>query len=395
MDSSEVYTEKASPTVWWELVTSLIYPAVLGTIMYSLLILATQWTADGNSSSWAFQSLGLPRYLSIGLTVLFTGAICWHFSADYMYTKYSEATYGLLHFLSDLATCVSLAGGYNIFTRLIVGTADEALLGLVWLWAAMAAIYIAFIVWDATDYVHSERAGAAHQFFWEMIRFEVGALVVMVILAGIGVQSRTLEWLRWPFIAASLVGLFVLAAWLWRETQSLRSALKGGLKGAEIISDGKCSIRAARERDIKAAAELFSSAYRAVYGEIWSIDAAAERLTEILRVDSRFCLVSYDDHGLAAFLFARPFTWYQGKCLWIEEAVVREDVRGHGLGSALVCRLQREAGQAGITGGFSLHAREESEVLEWYQRLGFSRSTWSHWERSFVAEEENAPSQHE
>ncbi|GIH02856.1 hypothetical protein Rhe02_09230 [Rhizocola hellebori] len=90
-------------------------------------------------------------------------------------------------------------------------------------------------------------------------------------------------------------------------------------------------IRSIEEDDIEACAAIFVKAYAEVYGETWSVQTAEARITHVVGAGRPHCLVIEGDGAeVMGFLLARPYPWYDGIRLWIEEIVIETRYRGIG-----------------------------------------------------------------
>ena len=141
------------------------------------------------------------------------------------------------------------------------------------------------------------------------------------------------------------------------------------------------AIRTLQQNDIPACTTIFIQAYADVYGEQWSGQAAAARITHVIATGPRYCLVAEAEPDLVVgFLLARPFPWYDGTRLWIEELVVDAPLRGKGWGSRLLTGLD-DIAQADDIVSFALLAKEGSAAERLYRRLGYAPAPWRHLER--------------
>lgn len=367
-------------SVWWEITTALVYPAVVGALIFNLLAMSVEWVKPAGEASFGLQALGAPKGLSVLLIMLITLGLAWHFSADYMYSKYSVATYAAFHFVVDVIVCGSLAVGFTMFTSLAAGSAADVLHSFAWLWSAMALVYFSFVAWDLRDYLYGQSGPLRlADFFRRMIARELAIGLASVAIAVAAIIAPPRVPLLWLFCVWTIIAFLGVAFWLWRQSKELRRTFADPMAGVSVELTPGTLIRPALQSDIDEAADLMSTTYRAVYDEPWSQQSSRARLDEIWRFDPDFCYVAVDAYGLAGIAFARRYQWYTGECLWIEEIVVRDDVRGEGLGSLILSFLMNRAEAASLS-GFSLLSKRDSSAAHFYRRHGFADAEWQHLE---------------
>jgi hypothetical protein len=113
--------------IYFVLMTSLFYPAILGVVFYSML---ESFSRIGRDNS------------GLLLTLAYVGIVV-SFSVDFMYTYSSKSTYAVMLFLSDLLVLLLLVVGYtNLIESLHKGTAATLFL------ATYLIIHAIFICWD-------------------------------------------------------------------------------------------------------------------------------------------------------------------------------------------------------------------------------------------------------
>lgn len=99
----------------------------------------------------------------------------------------------------------------------------------------------------------------------------------------------------------------------------------------------------------------------------------AEHLADILRSDSTTLVVAHSDGRLLGALVLIAVPTLTGRRAWIEDVVVDQRERGHGVGTALVREALRLAADYGAR-TVELTSRPSREAANrLYQRLGFER----------------------
>jgi len=132
---------------------------------------------------------------------------------------------------------------------------------------------------------------------------------------------------------------------------------------------------------LSACAGNMLAAYRVTYGEVWPLERACARLSQLAAGASGFALVAVQDGHACGHVLGRPYEWLDGRRLFVEELVVAPEKQGSGIGRHLLCSLLALALDRGIV-GLSLHSYIDSRAWQWYVREGCVVSKWQHLERS-------------
>lgn len=386
---------------WYDVTIALTYPAVLGAIIYSFLnsVVQVGVVADlmpllgGGHLSPAYDSqtpflaaFHLRRAFTISAFTLLTFAVISHFSADFLYSKYSQGSYSRVNFAFDTLIAILIALSYITVSTLARLTVRQAQMAFFIFWAALFVIYAIFFFWDLLDYRCYRSSDAARKSFYAgmMWPFEASALAAWVLLAIGAFYMSTRTWYDYAYVSAGALTLSLYSVWLWRKMLILESNEAAGSyhpESATKKSEQLLTIRGAETDDLERCARIFVDAYQETYGESWSLEAAELRLGEILSVGRKYCCVLAVNGTVQGFLFARPFSWHDGGRLWIEEVVLVKEFRGMGYGTLLLQTLNRIADENKIL-GYSLIAQRDSRAYSFYFRHGYIGSDWIHLERN-------------
>ena len=102
------------------------------------------------------------------------------------------------------------------------------------------------------------------------------------------------------------------------------------------------------------------------------VEVLAGRLAQLLDGDDVVALLAPEPPAAVALMTFRPNVWYAGPVALLDELYVRPDLRGRGIGSALLtraCALARDRG-AGL---MEINVDEgDVDARRFYERYGFS-----------------------
>jgi GNAT superfamily N-acetyltransferase len=98
----------------------------------------------------------------------------------------------------------------------------------------------------------------------------------------------------------------------------------------------------------------------------------AERLRRLLRGEATIALLAGEPASAIALVTLRPNVWYDGPVALLDELYVRPDLRGRGLGTALIRRACEEVRRRGA-GLFEVNVDEgDTGARRFYERHGFA-----------------------
>ncbi len=138
----------------------------------------------------------------------------------------------------------------------------------------------------------------------------------------------------------------------------------------------KLRTRRAEERDIPALVELLKELFS--IEEDFSFDPAKQErgLRELLRLPEERCvMVAEDAAGKAAAMATMQFVFSTAEGApsgWIEDMVVRKDLRGQGVGREILSALLAWGASKGATRFQLLADKGNAPALDFYKKTGWS-----------------------
>lgn len=126
--------------------------------------------------------------------------------------------------------------------------------------------------------------------------------------------------------------------------------------------------------DIPAVAALYVASFNAPpWNDHWTVETASKRLTQMLRRDSAYGLLAYDEQGLCGLILGDEEQFYDGAQFQIREFCVANDRRGQGLGTQIYQELEQRLRQRGIS-QIVLYTLRHPAAEGFYQRVGMQTS---------------------
>ena len=216
--------------------------------------------------------------------------------------------------------------------------------------------------------------------------FEISAIAVFALLAVLSLRLRGVGLGGYAYLTASIAALAVFSVWFAvkvRELEALSSA-KEKIRNPEMLRTigGRgmnSTIRRLQSTDVHVCARIFADAYRDVYDESWSEETSEARLSELCAAAGEYGLVMTVEEMIVGFIIGRPFNWFDGQRVWVEELVVDKPYRGQGIGRQLIRGFLDKCSQTKITGA-ALISKQGSVAFNIYGRLGMHPSEWIHLE---------------
>lgn len=153
------------------LIISLIYPAVLGTIMYGLI----DSTHDHLSCTMLLNTAcSLKRICKI-ILVLF---VLLFYVCDFLYTTYSSE-FKWLYFIEEILILVGL---YTIFKNIDYNSkslSESNMKLILWLFIIFMVLYF---IWDYNEYRSSDKGSVEGFFYCDVLKWEKRSLVLLSLL---------------------------------------------------------------------------------------------------------------------------------------------------------------------------------------------------------------------
>ena len=391
--------------IWYDLTMALVYPSVLGAVIYAFIDASVQVSASRildmltrapelnlqpaqSQGIYFFAALGLPPVIGFVAYMLITLFVIVHYSVDYLYSKYSESNYCLRNFLWDTGIALLLAVAFVVMSKNATKDLDRLRIAFVVFWAVQAAIYLVFLWWDLQAYMASRgRDPCSAQFYRSMVwPFEISAIAVFAFLAVLALQLQGVGLDGYAYLSASIVALGLFSIWFAAKVRDLEalSCAREKIRNPETLSaiggEGMNStIRGLRSTDVRVCARIFADAYRDVYGEPWLGKTAEARLSELHAAAGEYGFVLTIDEMIIGFIIGRPFSWFDGQRVWVEELVVDKPYRGQGAGRQLMKCFLDKCLQTKVA-GVALISKQGSVAFGIYERLGMQPSEWIHLE---------------
>jgi len=206
--------------IWHSLMSNLIYPAILGSIIYSFVTSIFKFFASSKPS--ISTTLGVnTNAVFICLSIYSFLVIC-HYCTDYLYTLHSpRKLYGKFNFLCDIIISGFLAASYTYLIDSL--SPDQYNLkqlqnAMTFSWLSMTFIYLIFLAWDIVGYRSPKSSHEYSKFYLSMIRpFEISGILIFAAMA---LLCRTLNFPGFSmtvFAISSIAIYFFYTSWFWRK----------------------------------------------------------------------------------------------------------------------------------------------------------------------------------
>ncbi len=122
------------------------------------------------------------------------------------------------------------------------------------------------------------------------------------------------------------------------------------------------------------------------------VEALAARLAALLATDATFAIVAGSPAVALALVTLRTNVWYAGQVALLDEMYVVPDLRGQGIGSAIIDGLMTTCAARGVD-LIEINVDEgDADAQRFYERHGFSMTEPGSEERSFYFFRELKPS---
>jgi GNAT superfamily N-acetyltransferase len=126
--------------------------------------------------------------------------------------------------------------------------------------------------------------------------------------------------------------------------------------------------------EARAVAELLDAFNREFATPTPGPDILAARLQTLLAGDAMVAFVSGEPPVAVALMTLRPNVWYDGRVALLDELYVVPELRGHGIGSALLALVEQTARQRGA-GLLEINVDgEDTDARRFYERHGYTNT---------------------
>ena len=163
---------KTEKNIAKHLIVGLIYPAVLGTIIYLLLETFGKYILKGESIEFLKSS----NYIILLKAVLLIATMTFY-ACDFLYTTYTNK-FRTLYFLFDL---IILGGLYATF---IASNYDsDAMPQIDKILAYFISFMVLYLLWDGYELIFENKSNKLENMFYKkMVVWEICSLIVFIIL---------------------------------------------------------------------------------------------------------------------------------------------------------------------------------------------------------------------
>ena len=135
------------------------------------------------------------------------------------------------------------------------------------------------------------------------------------------------------------------------------------------------NFREMEERDLPALAGLYAKTFNsAPWFDKWTKKIAEKRLAALFSHREAFGLVSTEEEGLTGLILGEEEIYFDGVIFTVKEFCVKNELRGKGIGTALLKELEQRLRAKGIRSVLLLTAPEDEGF---YQKNGYEKAELS------------------
>lgn len=84
------------------------------------------------------------------------------------------------------------------------------------------------------------------------------------------------------------------------------------------------------------------------WNDKWTVETAGKRLHQMVCTEDFYGLCAYEDGALCGMILGSMEQYFDGMTFNLKEFCVKNDIRGKGLGSKILCRFESELKKRGI-----------------------------------------------
>ncbi len=124
--------------------------------------------------------------------------------------------------------------------------------------------------------------------------------------------------------------------------------------------------------DAPALAVIYAETFNAdPWYDKWTQKTAEKRLSQMINNGGFFGLLSYDEPGITGMVLGEEEQYFDGVIFNLKEFCIKNELRGKGIGSALLMEFERNLKSMGIR---EIVLMTNLEDEEFYKKRGFKRS---------------------
>ncbi len=124
--------------------------------------------------------------------------------------------------------------------------------------------------------------------------------------------------------------------------------------------------------DAPALAKIYAETFNAdPWYDKWTQKTAEKRLSQMINNGGSFGLLSYDETGITGMVLGEEEQYFDGMIFNIKEFCIKNDLRGKGIGTALLSEFERNLKSMGIREAVLMTNLEDEDF---YKKRGFKRS---------------------
>jgi len=217
-----------SNDIWYNLMSSLIYGSILGTIIYSFIDNIVGFILHRNSALF-LRDIGVNRNIGFTYFLFFSFSVIWHYCTDFLYTMYSKGLYSKFNFICDLIINFFLALSFILITDSFTNfthSTEYIKISIFVFWGSLIIIYFIFFLWDYSAYRYYKKQAPNNEkaaFYKSMIfPFETSAIsVYSILLLGSFIFIDKKNWLSFAYLTISLLIFFLFSLWFWTKLKQL------------------------------------------------------------------------------------------------------------------------------------------------------------------------------
>lgn len=134
-------------------------------------------------------------------------------------------------------------------------------------------------------------------------------------------------------------------------------------------------IRKAKKPDTNQISEIYKTAYsEKPYNEKWNYKNAKARILDCLK-NSNILIIEDKKKNIMGFVIYDTFKWEKGKTGYIDDLVIKKELRGKGLGKTLMKKAEERLKKKKVK-EIWLQSNPKSRVFNFYKKKGYKETGW-------------------